>query len=110
MLRLTRSCRCWSRVIMPNCWPVWIDEYICATLSSRIRFRIAGVPTMISHAAVRPPPTRLSSAGEEHVDDAVDGLGGRRGVQGGEHQVAGLGRGQRQADGLDVAHFADQDV
>jgi len=30
-------------------------------------------------------------------------------VQGAEHQVTGLGRGQRQADGLQVAHFAHQD-
>ncbi len=29
-------------------------------------------------------------------------------MQRAEHQVAGLGRGQRQADGLQVAHFADQ--
>ena len=41
---------------MPAFWPVWIAEYICATLSSRIRLRMAGVPTMISQAAVRPPP------------------------------------------------------
>src|SRR4029077_17497799 len=45
----------------------------------------------------------------EHVDDAVDGLGGRGGVQRAEHQVAGLGGGERQADRLQVAHFADQD-
>ena len=31
--------------------PVWIAEYICAILFSRIRLRIAGVPTMISCAA-----------------------------------------------------------
>jgi hypothetical protein len=30
-------------------------------------------------------------------------------MQRAEHQVAGFGRGQRQADGLEVAHFADQD-
>jgi hypothetical protein len=30
-------------------------------------------------------------------------------VQGAEHQVAGFGRRQRQADGFQVAHFADQD-
>ena len=39
---------------MPNCWPVWIAEYICATLLSRIRLRMAGVPIMISCAATRP--------------------------------------------------------
>src|SRR5690554_7765235 len=41
---------------MPMEPPVWIDEYIWAILSSRIRFRIAGVPIMISWAAIRPPP------------------------------------------------------
>ena len=30
-------------------------------------------------------------------------------MQRAEHQVAGLGRGERQADGLQVAHFAHQD-
>jgi hypothetical protein len=45
----------------------------------------------------------------EDVDDAVDGLGRGDRVQGAEHQVAGLGRGQGQADGLQVAHLADQD-
>ena len=38
---------------MPAAWPVWIDEYICAILPSRIRLRIAGVPIMISCAAIR---------------------------------------------------------
>ncbi len=41
---------------MPRAPPVWMAEYICATLSSRIRFRIAAVPIMISWAAIRPPP------------------------------------------------------
>ncbi|ENO74969.1 twitching motility protein PilT [Thauera sp. 63] len=45
----------------------------------------------------------------EDVDDTVDGLGGGRGVQRAEHEVAGFRRGQRQADGLQVAHFAHQD-
>src|SRR5947209_5151973 len=45
----------------------------------------------------------------KHVDDAVDGLGGGAGMQRAEHQVTGLGGGERQADGLQVAHLADQD-
>jgi hypothetical protein len=45
----------------------------------------------------------------EDVDHAVNRLGRRRGVQRAEHQVAGFGRRQRQADGFQVAHFADQD-
>src|SRR5213594_2476110 len=56
-LRLTSSCRFWSRVCMPNCCPVWMAEYICAILFSRMRLRIAGVPIMISCAATRPPPS-----------------------------------------------------
>ena len=47
--------------------------------------------------------------GREDVDDAVDRLRGRLGVQGGEDEVAGLGRGQRGGDRLQVAHLADQD-
>ena len=43
------------------------------------------------------------------VDDPVDGLLRRAGVQGREHQVTGLGGGQRHRDGLQVAHLADQD-
>ena len=37
-------------------------EYICATLFSRMRFRIAGVPIMISHAAMRPCPSLVLSS------------------------------------------------
>ena len=47
--------------------------------------------------------------GREHVDDAVDRLRGVLGVQRGEHEVAGLGRGQRGGDRLEVAHLADED-
>ena len=47
--------------------------------------------------------------GREEVDDAVDRLGRVDGVQRREHEVAGLGRGQRGVDGLLVAHLADQD-
>ncbi len=45
----------------------------------------------------------------EHVDDAVDGLRRRRGVQRAEHQVTGFGAGERQADRLQIAHLAHQD-
>ena len=62
ILRLTRSCRFWSRVCMPICAPVWIAEYICAILFSRIRLRIAGVPIMISCAATRPEPSLVLSS------------------------------------------------
>jgi hypothetical protein len=56
-LRRTRSARFWSSVCMPTCWPVWIAEYICAILFSRIRFLMAEVPIMISCAATRPEPS-----------------------------------------------------
>src|SRR5450830_146577 len=48
--------------------------------------------------------------GGEDVDDAVDGLGSRGGVQGAEHQVARFRGRQGQADGFQVAQFADQDA
>ncbi len=47
--------------------------------------------------------------GREDVDDPVDRLRGGLGVQGGEDEVPGLGRGQRRGDRLQVAHLADQD-
>src|SRR5665811_1479169 len=45
----------------------------------------------------------------EEVDDPVDRLGRVEGVDGGEHEVAGLGRREGGANGLLVAHLADQD-
>ena len=42
---------------MPKLLPVWIEEYIWATLASRIRLRIAEVASMISCAATRPVPS-----------------------------------------------------
>ncbi len=44
----------------------------------------------------------------EHIDDPVDGLGRRGGVQRAKYQVAGFGSSQRQTNGLQVTHFADQ--
>src|SRR5206468_1867419 len=46
--------------------------------------------------------------GREHVDDAVDALHRRIGVQRGERQMPRLGDRQRGGDGLEVAHLADQ--
>ena len=47
--------------------------------------------------------------GWEDVDDPVDGLRRRLGVQGREDEVPGLGRGEGGGDRLQVAHLADQD-
>ena len=47
---------------MPRLCPVWIAEYIWATLFSRIRLRMAGVPIMISWAAMRPWPSLVLSS------------------------------------------------
>src|SRR5947199_6554449 len=44
----------------------------------------------------------------EHVDDAVDALHRRIGVQRGEREMPRLGNRQRGGDGLEVAHLADQ--
>ena len=54
-------------------------------------------------------PDLLLLVGREHVDDAVDRLGRVLGVEGAEDEVAGLGRGERGRDGLEVADLADQD-
>ena len=47
--------------------------------------------------------------GREDVDDAVDRARRALRVQGREHEVTGLGRGQRGRDRLEVAHLADED-
>jgi hypothetical protein len=54
-------------------------------------------------------PDLLVLVGREQADDPVDGLGGVLGVEGGEDQVAGLGRGQGDRDRLQVAQLPDQD-
>ena len=49
--------------------------------------------------------------GRENVDDAVDRFGRARSVQRSENKVTGGGRGQRQLDRFEIAHFTDeQDV
>ena len=51
----------------------------------------------------------LLLVGREDVDEPVDGLRGGLGVQRGEHEVAGLGGGDRDRGRLEVAQLADQD-
>src|SRR5688572_1165229 len=45
----------------------------------------------------------------KHVDDAVDRARRAVRVQGREHEVPRLGRGDRELDRLEVPHFADED-
>src|SRR5271170_7887597 len=53
-------------------------------------------------------PDHVLFGRREHIHDTVDRLRGRAGVQRAEHQMPGLRRGQRQANGFEVAHFAHQ--
>ena len=53
------------------------------------------------------PDLRLLVRGKD-INDAVDGLHGRVGVERPEGQVAGFGGGQGGLDGLQVPHLADQ--
>ena len=90
---------------------------------------MAGVGTRISSDTTRPLPPALGSSAwqtmpsstsdscvricallvrREDVDDAVDRLRRRVGVQRAERQVAGLGDPQRRLDRLEVAHLADE--
>ncbi len=72
-----------------------------------VRQQLLGHDPLQGHRQLHPHLTLL--VGGEHVDDAVDRLGGVLGVQGGEHEVAGLGSGQGGGDRLQVAHLADED-
>ena len=114
---------------MPCSMPVTIRLRSWLVLPSRTMFRTAYVAISTSNAATRPPPTfgqeplRDDARSEpasctricaccsrgEHVDDPVDRLGGVVGVQGGEHEVAGLGDRERGGDRLGVPHLADEE-
>ena len=52
---------------------------------------------------------RLLFAGRKDIDDTVNGLGRGRRMQGGKDHVTRFRGGQCQPDGLQIAHFADQD-
>ena len=114
---------------MPSFWPVCMVDGIWWIFASRMRLRTAGTadedlarrhPSAALLLAERLGDDRLERlrehradlvllAGRKDVDDAVDGLRRARGVQGAEHQVPGLGRGERERDGFQVAHLADED-
>src|ERR1700740_3595644 len=44
----------------------------------------------------------------EDRDNTLNGFGGVESVQGGKHEVAGLGSEQRGGNGFQVAHFGEQ--
>ena len=71
------------------------------------RDQLLGHDPLQRHGQLHPHLVLLR--GGEHVDDAVDRLGGVLGVERAEHEVPGLGRRQGGADRLEVAHLADQD-
>jgi len=47
--------------------------------------------------------------GGKHVNDAVNGLGGTRGMEGGEDEVPSFSGGENGGHGLQVSHLAYQD-
>src|SRR2546425_688392 len=61
----------------------------------------------LGHERELGPDLRLLVRGED-VDDPVDALHRRVGVQGREGEVAGLGDGERRRDRLEITHLADQ--
>ena len=97
-------------------------------LPSRMSARTALLASRISKAAIMPPSDAGHEAlghhagerrgqldpdlglplGREHVDDAVERRRRVVGVQRGEHEVTGLGDGQRGGDALGVAHLAHE--
>ena len=117
-----------SMVCMPSFWLTCMVPGIWWILPSRIRFRTAVVPVMISSAAIVRRAFFLSKrlrdhgfdgfgelganlrllSGRKNVDDTIDGFGRAGGMQRAEDDVAGFGRGQSELDGFQVAHFADQ--
>jgi hypothetical protein len=54
-------------------------------------------------------PDLVLLPGRVHIDDSLDRLRGVDGVQGAEHEVAGLGGADGERRGLEVAHFAHED-
>jgi hypothetical protein len=98
---------------MPIDCPVWIDadhdlvrgDAPLSVLRLEQRLRDDGDERLRQHR-----PHHVLFRCREHVDDAVDRLGGRARVQRREHEVTGLRRRHREANRLEVAHFTDQDV
>jgi len=115
-------------VCIPWDRPTCITEGSWNVFPSRIRLETAPLPSRISMAGTRPPPIFLQSVcatdalqrlgqhrphlglaiGWELVDDPVDRGRSRVGVQGAEDEMPGLRGLQRDGDGFQVAHLADQ--
>ena len=113
---------------MPSRWPVTSALRSWCVLPSLTRLRTAGVgdqhlvggdqpaadarqQPLVDDAGQRGGELHADLGlllGREDVDDAGQGLRRVVGVQRGEHQVAGLGDREREADRLEVAHLADQ--
>ncbi len=73
---------------------------------------ICGIEPLRHHRHQRTGELHLDlrlTLGREHVGHAVERLRGVVRVQGGEHEVAGLGERQRELNRLGVSHLADQD-
>ena len=115
---------------MPIAAPVAIIIGTWCVFDSRMRLRIAGVPSITSQATTRPSPDLVREqdlrddafdghrelqahllllVAREGIDDAVDGLRRIGRVQRREDEVAGLGRGDRGRHRLQIAHLADED-
>ena len=110
----------WLKFCMPSSSPVSMAAGSLSRRFSSISFFTVAVLIMISSAGVMPPPIvlhhalandGLQRAGQlpanllalfrfEEVENAADGLRGVGGVQGGEHQMAGIGsaHGGRETD------------
>ena len=78
-----------------------------ATVAGGTQYQLLGHDGLQGAGELDPDLVLLTA--REHVDDAVDRLGGVLGVQGREHEVTGLGGGERRGDGLGVAHLTDED-
>jgi hypothetical protein len=82
--------------------------------TSRAAARPADLPAQVlrDHALQRfrehDPNLRLL-LGRKLIDDAIDRRRRGRRMQGAEHQVARLGRFDRDGDGLEIAQLTDQD-
>ena len=119
-----------SSSCMPWEAPVWRMDWIWKVLFSRIRLPTALVTTRVSNGGHAPGavgprqqalgdhrPQRLRDhradllllVRRERAHQPVDGADRVLRVERRQHEVAGLGRGQREGDGLEIAQLTDHD-